>query len=78
MEIDHGPLVLGIDAGSPAAAAGLRPGDVIIEFAGELVSRMEDLLAALRQTDPGQHHRLVFIRSGDRQQVSVAIASYTG
>jgi serine protease Do len=78
LEIDYGALVLGIDAASPAAAAGLRAGDVIVELAGEEVRNMEDLLSALRRTDPGQRHRLVFIRDGDRREASVTIDARTG
>jgi serine protease Do len=78
MEIDHGALVLGVDADSPAAASGLRPGDVIVELAGEEVRNMEDLLSALRQTDPGQQHQMAIIRGGERQEVSVTIDSRSG
>lgn len=78
MEIDHGALVLGVDAGSPAAAAGLRAGDVIVELGGESVRTVEDLLGALRQTESGEQHRVVFVREGDRQELSVTIDSRTG
>jgi S1-C subfamily serine protease len=36
-------MVNGLEAAGPAGAAGLRDGDVIIEFAGALVSGVDDL-----------------------------------
>jgi len=40
---DHGVLVAGIEPGSPASRAGLKDGDVIVAFAGEAVSGIDEL-----------------------------------
>ncbi|HZA08876.1 S1C family serine protease [Mycobacterium sp.] len=77
VNVDHGALVLGVDQGAPAAAAGLRPGDVIVEFAGKPVRTVEDLLGTLRQAQPGSQQPLVFVRGGQQQQVSVTVGSHS-
>src|SRR4029079_17216600 len=41
-------LVVGVSAESPAAAAGIIVGDVLIEFDGQAVRSPEDLLGLLR------------------------------
>ncbi|MGE2692332.1 S1C family serine protease [Mycolicibacterium pulveris] len=78
VDAEQGALVVGVDPGAPAAAAGLRPGDVIVEFGGEPVDTVEDLLSALRQTQPGAQEQVVFVRGRDRQQTTVTIGSRTG
>ncbi|WP_448417180.1 S1C family serine protease [Mycolicibacterium sp. XJ1819] len=78
VQVDHGALVTGIDRGAPAAAAGLRTGDVIVEFAGQPVDNVEDLLAALRKTSVGSQQPVVYVRGSDRQQTTVTIGSRTG
>lgn len=75
---EHGALIVGVDPGAPAAAAGLRPGDVIVELAGKPVDTVEDLLSVLRQTQPDAKEPVVFVRGGDRQQATVTIGSRTG
>lgn len=78
VDVDQGALVVGLDPGTPAAAAGVRRGDVIVELAGVPVRSVEDLLAALRRTKPGQQRPLVLVREGKRQEVSVTIGSTPG
>ncbi len=73
--VDRGALVLGLDAGAPGERAGLRPGDVIVEFAGKPVNTVEDLLGALRQTQPGASEPLVYIRDGNRTQTTVTVGT---
>ncbi len=78
VDTEQGALVVGVDPGAPAAAAGLRPGDVIVELAGQPVDTVEDLLSVLRQTQPGAEEPVVFVRGGDRRETTVTIGSRTG
>jgi serine protease Do len=78
IDVDRGALVLGVDPGGPAAVAGMRPGDVIVEFAGKPVRTVEDLLGLLRQTKPATQQPVVFMRAGQRQQATVTIGSRSG
>jgi len=75
---EEGALVLALDRAAPAAAAGVRPGDVIVGFAGERIGSVEDLLSALRRTAPGSREQLVFERGGQRHEVTVTVGSRTG
>jgi S1-C subfamily serine protease len=75
LDVDAGALVLGVDPDAPAATAGVRRGDVIVKLAGTSVRSVEDLLTALRQTKSGQERPLVFLRGGDRHEVSVTIGA---
>lgn len=72
---EGGVLVLGLDDGGPAAEAGVRPGDVLVELAGQEVREVEDVLGALRGTEPGSRVDLVVLREGQRQELTVQIAA---
>jgi hypothetical protein len=65
LEDNHvGVRLAGVSAGSPAARAGLREGDIIIEFAGSKVHNLEDLAALLRTKKPGDEVDIVVLRTG--------------
>lgn len=72
---DHGVVVLGVDENGPAAAAGIRPGDVIVRLHNTDVRTVEALLGALRETDPGQQVLATIMRDGDEQEVRVEIGA---
>ena len=65
------PPVLGtVEAGSPAAQAGLQPGDRIVEVNGKAVDRWQDVGFAT-MTSPGKAVHLVAERNGQRLAVDV-------
>lgn len=63
-QTEHGVRLAGVQEDSPAAIAGLREGDVIIEFAEIKVQNLEDLVAALRSKKPGEEVEITVLRSG--------------
>ena len=66
-----GPVVSSISPGGPAQAAGLRVGDQIVEVAGTAVRSSADLQRAWWQAASGGGVRFVFLRAGQRLQVTV-------
>jgi hypothetical protein len=78
--LDNGPLaalVLDVAAGSPAAAAGVRAGDVVTGFSGGRVGSVGDLLDALRDVDPGQRVDVVLQRGEEQRTVPVTVGRRT-
>lgn len=71
----RGVIVTDVAAGSPAAAAGIRPSDVIVKLAGQDVTSFTALLGALRSTRPGQTVPITVVRDGERLQLSVTVGS---
>jgi S1-C subfamily serine protease len=70
-----GALVLGVAPGSPAAAAGVRPGDVIVRLDSTDVHNVGDLDTALRAKKPGDQVTLVVVRGSDRPELHVTLGT---
>jgi serine protease DegQ len=68
-----GALVLDVEAGGPAAKAGIQPGDVIIRFDNAKVATVEDVLTALRHHQPGDEVNLAYDRNGQHADVKVRL-----
>ena len=60
--MDEGVRLAGVSAGSPAALAGLRAGDVIVMLAETKVQNLEDLMLALGSKKPGDEIEIVVLR----------------
>ena len=61
----------GILPGSPAQEAGLKGGDVIIEFDGKKINSPEELVVSVRSKNVGDRVTLVFIRDGVKKSVTL-------
>jgi serine protease Do len=74
LESRRGALVSEVVPGSPAAQAGLRPGDVIIAFQQAEVQDPHALTRRVGGTPPGQAVTLDLARGGRRETVNVTLA----
>jgi S1-C subfamily serine protease len=66
-----GVLVQSTEQGSPAETSGLREGDIIVAFAGEPVSGIDDLHRLLTADRAGLAAPVVVVRRGQRRQLVV-------
>jgi serine protease Do len=58
---------------SPAEKAGIKAGDVIIEYNGKEVSQMSMLPAMVVQTPVDEKARVVLVRDGKKETITVVI-----
>ena len=71
----EGALVNRVVADSPAAAAGLQDGDVIVSFDGQRVRDAGELTSAVRGAKPGAKTPVVVIRNGEKKTIKVELGS---
>ncbi|MGO8690312.1 MAG: Do family serine endopeptidase [Thermoguttaceae bacterium] len=64
VKVRQGVLVTEVRPDTPAAKAGLRPGDIILQFAGEAVASPRDLQGLVEKTKIGQTEPLLVLRDG--------------
>ncbi len=69
-----GAYVTGIYLDSPAARAGVLPGDLILRVNDQPVKDETDLLLAIGDLEPGSQATLQVFRAGARESLSVKIA----
>jgi len=69
----HGVLVDTVTAGSPAAKADLRQGDVITSYDGKQIETARDLAMAVAETPAGKTVRMGLWRDNRSQSVEVTI-----
>jgi serine protease Do len=69
----RGALVSRVEPGSPAARAGLKEGDVILEFNGKPIAKSNDLPAAVAQVAPGTKAPLKVWRDRSEKSIDVTI-----
>jgi putative serine protease PepD len=72
---ENGAHVAQVRGGGPAAAAGLRAGDVITEVDGEKVGSSDELRSAINAHKPGDKVSLTYLRNGQTHTAEVTLAS---
>jgi S1-C subfamily serine protease len=71
LAVEEGVLVAGIEPTSPASRAALREGDIIVAFAGEPISGIDELHRHLVANVIGMPSRLTIIRHTEKLDVVV-------
>jgi len=70
----RGVEVTCVDENSPASKAGLKAGDVVLEYNGERVQGGEQFVRLVRETPPGHNVALLVVRNGANQTLTATIA----
>jgi serine protease Do len=73
LENGAGAAVVDVTPGSGAAKAGLRAGDIILEYDGRPVQQSADLPPMVGMSKPGSSVPVVILRDGKRQTIPVTI-----
>jgi putative serine protease PepD len=63
-----GVLIVAVSPGGPAAAAGLRPGDLLVDIDGERVASVDDVAVALASHKPGDRVEVRVQRQGGQTE----------
>ncbi len=71
----EGALVSSVEKDSPAAKAGLEPGDVILKFNGEAITESTQLPARVADVKPGSSAKLEIWRKGSTKEVTVTLGA---
>lgn len=75
---NKGALVNEVAAGGPAQQAGLRRGDVIVEFEGEKIGSWNELPRVVASAPVGTDVVVVVIRDGRRKKIGVTLGELPG
>lgn len=75
---EHGVEITTVEPGSPADKAGLKPGDVVLEYNGQRVEGTAQFVRLVRETPAGRTVRLTVFRNGSTQNISATLAQRKG
>lgn len=70
---DHGVIIKGVETDSPADNAGIRQGDILLEYDGQQLTNADDLVRLVRQNKPGEKVDLVILHKGQEKTVTVEL-----
>jgi S1-C subfamily serine protease len=71
LPVESGLLVLSVEPGSPAAAAGFQEGDIVVEFNGKPISRVDDLHKLLTEQVIGERTIATILRHTSKIEVGI-------
>lgn len=73
LAIEEGAMVQRVVAATPAAEAGLQPGDIIVAIDGVAVESMDQLVLEIRKHEVGDTVTVEYYRDRDRKQATAVL-----
>src|ERR1035441_7753189 len=70
---ERGAEITKVYEDSPAAKAGFKDGDVVLEFNGQAVQGTEQLARMVRETPPGRQVKVVVWRNGSNETLTATV-----
>jgi serine protease Do len=74
VKVRQGVVVTEVRPDTPAAKAGLKPGDIVLKFAGKSVSGPRELQSLVEQAKIGNTEPLLILRDGKQMALNVTSA----
>jgi len=71
VQASDGVLVDSVREGTPASRAGLKSGDVVVEFDGERPRSTRHFTRLVRETPPGRTVKMTIVRDGSRRTLDI-------
>lgn len=69
-----GVIIAGVLSDSPAAQAGIKPGDIVIQINDKPITEPAELLSTVAQTAPGENIKIVGLRNGSAFDLQAKVA----
>ena len=74
----RGAEVKTVEEDGPSAKAGIKEGDIVLQFNNEPVEGVEQFIRMVRETPPGRQVKLTIWRNGTTQSVTVTMGERRG
>jgi serine protease Do len=75
---ERGVEIKSVEEDSPAAKAGIKEGDIVLEFNGQRVEGVEQFIRMVRETPPGRQCKLAVWRNGATQNLTATMGQRSG
>jgi serine protease Do len=75
---ERGVEVAHVEADSPAAKAGVKEGDVVLEYNGERVEGVDQFIRLVHETPPGRDVKMSVWRNGKAENLTLTVGSRRG
>ena len=73
LKSDEGAYVNDVVDNSPADSAGVKEGDVVVEFNGKTIDDAGDLLRAVQKSSAGTKTTIVVVRNNEKKSLPIAV-----